>query len=211
MNLTVVAIASIGFFVAYTNGANDVSKGIATLAGSGVSSYRNATLWGALWTTCGSLAAIAFSGALVTTFGKGLLAASVSPTLPAAVAALIGAGLWVGLATRLELPVSTTHAIVGSIAGVMSVAYGTAGTNWHTLTGKIALPLVLSPLASLLLTIGLLKLRNRLSPQGADCLYAEIAAHPAVLASASADIPLRFPPLELSHVRRTNREFRRQC
>src|SRR5215469_1721153 len=122
MHLTILAVALIGIFVAYTNGANDVSKGIATLAGSGVSSYRRAILWGAFWTTCGSIAAFGFSRALVATFGKGLLAAGVTPMLPAAVATLIGAGVWVGLATRLGLPVSTTHAIVGSIAGVMSIA-----------------------------------------------------------------------------------------
>ena len=40
MNLSIVAIALISAFVAYANGANDVSKGIATLAGSGFSSYQ---------------------------------------------------------------------------------------------------------------------------------------------------------------------------
>jgi phosphate/sulfate permease len=73
MNLSIVTVALISAFVAYTNGANDVSKGIATLAGSGVSSYRRAILWGAFWTTCGGIAAFGLSRALVTTFGKGLL------------------------------------------------------------------------------------------------------------------------------------------
>src|SRR6185437_4641266 len=103
-----------------------------------MASYRRAILWGTLWTTCGSIAAFGFSHALVITFGKGLLAAGVTPALPATGAALIGAGLWVGLATRLGLPVSTTHAIVGSISGVMTIAYGIAGVNWHILAGKIA-------------------------------------------------------------------------
>jgi phosphate/sulfate permease len=40
MNLSIVPVALISAFVAYTNGANDVSKGIATLAGSGISGYR---------------------------------------------------------------------------------------------------------------------------------------------------------------------------
>ena len=93
MNLTVIAAGVMGAFVAYTNGANDVSKGIATLAGSGVTSYRRAILWGALWTTCGGIAAFATSRALVITFGKGLLSAGVTPTLSAALATLIGAGL----------------------------------------------------------------------------------------------------------------------
>jgi len=42
MTLAVVAVTLIGGFIAYVNGANDVSKGIATLAGSGVTDYRRA-------------------------------------------------------------------------------------------------------------------------------------------------------------------------
>ena len=188
MNLTGIAVAVIGAFVAYTNGANDVSKGIATLAGGGVASYRRAILWGTLWTTCGSIAAFGFSHALVITFGKGLLAAGVTPALPATGAALIGAGLWVGLATRLGLPVSTTHAIVGSISGVMTIAYGTAGVNWHILAGKIALPLLLSPMLSVVLTASALKLWNRISRSDADCLCLEVANQYPVLAATAVDI-----------------------
>lgn len=48
----VLALAC-GALVAYLNGANDVSKGIATLAGSGVTNYQRAILWGTLWTGAG--------------------------------------------------------------------------------------------------------------------------------------------------------------
>jgi hypothetical protein len=41
MNLTVIAAGVMGAFVAYTNGANNVSKWIATVASTvGVTSYR---------------------------------------------------------------------------------------------------------------------------------------------------------------------------
>ncbi|HVH85466.1 MAG TPA: inorganic phosphate transporter [Terriglobales bacterium] len=187
-NLNIVAVVLIGAFLAYTNGANDVSKGIATLAGSGVSSYRRAILWGALWTTCGGVAAFALSRALVTTFGKGLFSAGVTPTLYAALATLIGAGLWVGLATRWALPVSTTHAIVGSIAGVAVIAYGPGGMNWTVLTGKVALPLLLSPVVSLVISAGILRIWNFLSPSGADCLCAEIVEQRPLAATASGEL-----------------------
>jgi PiT family inorganic phosphate transporter len=193
MTLTVIIVALIGAFVAYTNGANDVSKGIATLAGSRVSNYHRAILWGALWTACGSIAAFAFSHALVITFGKGLLAAGVTPTLSANLAILIGAGLWVGLATHLGLPVSTTHAIVGSIAGVMSLAYGAAGLNWRILTEKIALPLLLSPIASLVLTSSALKLWQRSNSAVADCLCVEVGSQLHGLAAIAADVIATVP------------------
>ena len=188
MNLSIVAVALMSAFVAYTNGANDVSKGIATLAGSGVSSYRRAILWGAFWTTCGGIAAFGLSRALVTTFGKGLLSAGVTPTLSGALATLIAAGVWVGMATRWGLPVSTTHAIVGSIAGVAALAYGPAGMNWAVLTGKVALPLLLSPVASLLMSAAILRVWNLLSPSGADCLCAEIVEQRPLLAMASGNV-----------------------
>ena len=60
--------------LAFANGANDVSKGIATLVGSGTTEYRAAVAWGTAWTLAGGLAAAFFSQGLVATFsGKGLL------------------------------------------------------------------------------------------------------------------------------------------
>ena len=41
--------------LAAANGANDVSKGVATLAGSGVTRYRPAIIWGAATTLAGAL------------------------------------------------------------------------------------------------------------------------------------------------------------
>jgi hypothetical protein len=53
-SFTIVAVA----VLAFANGANDVSKGIATLAGSRRASYRQAIAWGTLWTACGAAAAL---------------------------------------------------------------------------------------------------------------------------------------------------------
>lgn len=109
--------------LAWANGANDVSKGIATLVGSGVTGYRQATMWGALWTAAGAAVATVATGAMLATFGSGLLGASVSPTLAAGLAAIAGAAGWVLFATRTGLPVSTTHAIVGAVAGSAVAAW----------------------------------------------------------------------------------------
>ena len=50
--LVVLALA-----VAFADGANDVSKGIATLVGSGVTDVRGALRWGTAWTVAGGAAA----------------------------------------------------------------------------------------------------------------------------------------------------------
>ncbi len=53
MGTAVVAVCA---GLAFANGANDVSKGVATLVGSGVTDYRRAVAWGTLWTGAGVVA-----------------------------------------------------------------------------------------------------------------------------------------------------------
>ncbi len=126
-------IFALGIAMAYANGANDVSKAIATLVGSGVTNYRRAILWGTVCTGIGSLFSVLIAGALISTFTKGFIGASVTQTESFALAVLLGAILWVFLATSTGLPVSTTHAITGSIVGVgatrrwSAVRWGVAG------------------------------------------------------------------------------------
>ena len=50
-------ILALTLALAFANGANDVSKGIATLAGSGIANYRAIILWGTIWTVAGAMTA----------------------------------------------------------------------------------------------------------------------------------------------------------
>jgi PiT family inorganic phosphate transporter len=142
--------------VAFANGANDVSKGIATLVGAGLATERRAMLWGTVWTLLGVGAALLLARGLVGTFsGHGLLVAPPAGLIwPAAVAAgVIG---WLLLATRVGMPVSTTHALVGAIIGAGMVAGGPGGVLWAGVLTKVGLPLLVSPFLSLALVFGLL-------------------------------------------------------
>ncbi|MFN2568315.1 MAG: inorganic phosphate transporter, partial [Candidatus Dormibacteria bacterium] len=131
--------------VAYANGSNDVSKAIATLVGSGVSNYSRAISWGTAATVLGA-GLSAYTGAgLVATFSKGLLSAGTPATLALALGVIAGTVGWVSIATRLALPVSTTHAAIGSIIGVGAVAFGTGHVQWGAAGQKVLLPLLLSP------------------------------------------------------------------
>ena len=148
-------IIAAGIAIAWANGSNDVSKGIATLVGAGVTSYRTALHWGTFFTAAGAMTGALFASAMVDTFGGKLLTAAATPDLSAALATIGGAAGWVLLATRTGLPVSTTHAIVGALLGVALMAFGAAGVAWTTLIWKVALPLLLSPLVALAATMGL--------------------------------------------------------
>jgi inorganic phosphate transporter, PiT family len=165
----IILVVIAGALIAFANGQNDVSKGIATLVGSGVTRYRHAILWGALWTGVGGLAGAVVAGAMVTTFGNGLLAGGAAPTLATALAVLLGAAAWVLIATRTGLPVSTTHAFVGALTGVALVAFGTGGIRWDALQYKIVLPLLVTPVLALALTAMLLRATRRSAAAGVDC------------------------------------------
>ena len=60
--------------VAYANGANANFKGVASLFGSGTTSYRTAVNWAAVTTAAGCVAAMFLAASLLKTFsGKGLV------------------------------------------------------------------------------------------------------------------------------------------
>lgn len=135
------------FLLAYLNGTNDISKGIATLVGGKVLRPAHAMAWGTITTTAGALAGVAITGGLLKTFSTGLLSQPLqTTTFPLAVT--IGAAGWVLFATVTGLPVSTTHALTGGIIGAALAQLGATGIMWTALLHKIALPLALSPLVS---------------------------------------------------------------
>lgn len=169
------SLIALTLILAYANGANDVSKGIATLVGSGVTRFRAAVAWGTLWTAVGALSAAFASQGLVAAFsGKGLL---VQPTQDPRflVAVAVGAILWVAFASATGLPVSTTHALTGALFGAGLFAAGTGGLKWAALGEKFALPLLASPVLSLVLTLIVYKgMRRHLSACQGYCVCAQM-------------------------------------
>ena len=155
--LTVVAM----LFVAYTNGANDNFKGVATLFGSGTCGYRQALAWATVTTLAGSLLALFLASGLVESFkGKGLVPDEVTGQPAFLLAVSLGAAITVLLATWTGLPVSTTHALIGGLvgAGVMAAAGDVRASELGT---SFVLPLFVSPLAALLGTVVLYPLLRR--------------------------------------------------
>jgi PiT family inorganic phosphate transporter len=136
--------------LSFANGANDVSKGIATLVGSGITNYRRAIIWGTIWTIAGAIVAAFFSLEMVKTFSAGgVVKSTANLTQVFPVAVTLGAFIWVIFASKTGLPVSTTHAITGAICGAGVMAVGFGGVTWSVLSKKIFLPLAFSPIAAL--------------------------------------------------------------
>jgi PiT family inorganic phosphate transporter len=148
--MTLVVVAAV-LFLAWSNGSNDNFKGVATLYGSGTTTYRKALAWATVTTLAGSLMTLLLAAALVKTFSaRGLVAdaIAVSPSFLAAVA--LGAGVTVLLASLFGLPVSTTHALTGALVGA-GLASG-AAVRFAALGKSFFLPLLVSPLVAVALT-----------------------------------------------------------
>jgi len=170
MEISLLAFALV-FALAFANGANDVSKAIATLVGSGVTDYRSAIAWGTVWTMVGSALAAFVASSMVKTFSHGLVQTGTIIEPVVSVAVLTGAMAWVIFASRTGLPVSTTHALTGAIVGTGFVAFAGDGLIWSAIGKKIALPLLLSPF--LALTVSLLihpAVRTLAAKWGGACL-----------------------------------------
>ena len=144
-----------GCFLAYSNGANDNFKGVASLFGSRTTSYRTAIWWATIITFSGSICSIFLAQSLLTGFsGKGLVPDQIVGSEHFLLAVALGAGITVIVATLAGFPVSTTHGLTGAIIGSGLVAVG-RDVNFLSLGNGFLLPLMLSPILAVVLAAAL--------------------------------------------------------
>ncbi len=155
--MLIALLFAMTLFLAYSNGANDNFKGVATLYGSNTTTFKTALIIGTLATLAGALSSLFLAEALVKAFsGKGLVPDVIAASPIFLLAVAIGAASTVMLATVLGFPISTTHALTGALAGAGFMAVGW-DLNVTILGTKFFLPLLISPLACILLVMPLYK------------------------------------------------------
>lgn len=197
-----IALVIIVLFLAYANGANDNFKGVATLYGSGTTTYRNALIWATLTTLAGAAVAIVLSSGLVASFsGKGLVADSVAGQTHFSLAVVAGAAVTVMLATLLGFPISTTHALTGGLIGTGLLA-STDGIHLKALWTSFFMPLLISPVLAFGLAVvicpWLIPLLSRQKLKRESCVCIATAAQASGLASpAGAAVATRTSAFEI--------------
>ena len=140
-------------YMAWNIGANDVANAMGTSVGSRALTLKQAVIIAAVFEFCGAF----FAGDAVTdTVRKGILSVNFDEVSLdfshdlafGFIAAMMAAATWLTIATRLGLPVSTTHSIIGGIIGVgliLEVKYETTLIDW-AVVGKVVLSWIASPL-----------------------------------------------------------------
>jgi PiT family inorganic phosphate transporter len=146
MNLALVSIVAVALAFDFFNGFHDAANSIATVVSTRVLSPRQAVAWAAFFNF---VAFLIFGTAVASTIAKDVVDQSVL-TNAVIFSGLAGAIVWDVITWYLGLPTSSSHALVGGMAGA---AVGSAG--WHALIAsglqKIAVFIVLSPIIGLLL------------------------------------------------------------
>ncbi|MBM4299130.1 MAG: inorganic phosphate transporter [Deltaproteobacteria bacterium] len=151
MSLWPIIILGATVFVAYANGANDNFKGVATLFGSGTTGYRRALTWATSTTFAGSITAFFLATKLASMFqGKGLVPDFLIRSERFLAAVILGAALTVMLATKIGMPISTTHGLTGALFGGGFVAVGNE-IGFSTLLTGFFMPLLISPVVAVAL------------------------------------------------------------
>ncbi|HBE20154.1 MAG TPA: phosphate permease [Cyanobacteria bacterium UBA11149] len=153
--LLIVLTGILAFYVAWNLGANDVANSMGTSVGSKAITLRQALVIAGI---------LEFSGAVL--FGRQvsqtLATEIVNPNLFAAqpqllvlgmMAVLMGCGLWLQIATSKGWPVSSSHGVVGAIAGFSCIAAGIGAVDWANIS-RISITWVLTPLASGIIAAG---------------------------------------------------------
>lgn len=140
MDLLLILAVVFGFYMAWSIGANDVANSMADAVGSRAITVTIAVILAAICEFSGAF----FAGSHVAdTIRSGIInpdAFVAEPRVLAAglVAALLASAVWLHLASFMGLPVSTTHSIVGAIAGFGILQAGISEIQWPKMAQIIA-------------------------------------------------------------------------
>ncbi len=172
MDILIIAIISLlGFYMAWNIGANDVANSMADAVGSGALSIKKAVIAAGI---CEFAGAVLVGSHVTDTIRKGIVDPSAIANMPGMLegepaallvigmaAALLSAAIWLHFATWVGMPVSTTHSIVGAVAGFGIVAAGIGSVNWGKM-GQIVASWFISPFAGGLMAFIIFKIISKL-------------------------------------------------
>ncbi|MBH8575341.1 inorganic phosphate transporter [Nostocaceae cyanobacterium CENA369] len=149
MTITLLIVALLAFYVAWNLGANDVANAMGTSVGSKAITLKQAIIIAGILEFTG---AVLFGQEVTETLATkvanpALFAATPQLLVIGMVTVLLSSGIWLQIATSRGLPVSSSHAVVGAIAGFSWVALGIDAIDWSSIS-SITIGWILTPIIS---------------------------------------------------------------
>ncbi|MCM8771597.1 MAG: anion permease [Candidatus Omnitrophica bacterium] len=137
------------FYMGWSMGANDAANCVGADIGSGVMKVREGIIITIFFSFLG---AILLGSNVIKTIGKGVVPLDILPydvAILISLTALFGASTWVTIATYKKIPVSTSHSIVGAVAGA-GLAFSTP-IYWYKIV-QIVICWILTPVGSAIIS-----------------------------------------------------------
>ena len=135
-----LAVVLMAILFDYINGFHDAANAIATVVSTGVLPIRTAVLIAAVLNFVGAMAGTAVAKTIASGFADPAIV-----TQSVVLAALIGASAWNLITWWFGIPSSSSHALVGGLAGAVVSHAGVSAFKWAALGQKVLVPLVVSP------------------------------------------------------------------
>jgi PiT family inorganic phosphate transporter len=162
--LVVILLALVFDFI---NGFHDAANSIATVVSTRVLSPRVAVMWAAFFNF---IAFLFFGLHVANTIGKGIIDPKAA-TLPVVAGALGSAVIWNIITWYFGIPSSSSHALIGGMAGAGVAHAGINVLEWEGLT-KVVVSIVASPIIGMVLAFilmtGVLWLFRKATPAKVD-------------------------------------------
>jgi PiT family inorganic phosphate transporter len=163
MELMLVAVVVVALFFDFTNGFHDTANAIATSVSTRAVSPRVAVLGAAVLNFAGAFVSVEVAA----TVAKGIVEAEIV-TLDVVLAGLVGAITWDLVTWYYGLPTSSSHALIGGIAGAAVAAAGWEVLQVDGIVEKVLIPSLAAPILGFLgaglLMLGIFWIIRRRSP-----------------------------------------------
>ena len=191
----------LGLYMAWNIGANDVANSMAAAVGSKSISVKRAVIAAAV---CEFAGAVLVGSHVADTVRKGIVSPDALSANPEALVlgmacALLSAAVWLNLATWMGMPVSTTHAIVGAVAGFGVVAAGWGAVRWAKM-GQIVVGWFISPVAGGVLAFIVFRLISRFILSKEKPVVAAIRITPLIIFFTAIVVTLATVYKGLRHI-----------
>ena len=145
MDYTLIAVVAVALFFDFTNGFHDTANAIATSIATRAIPPRIAVLGAAILNFLGAFISLAVAA----TVAKGIVDATVI-SMEVILAGVIGAIIWNLTTWRFGMPTSSSHALVGGVAGSAIAAGGFSVVLWDGIFNKVLVPSLAAPIVGIL-------------------------------------------------------------